>query len=154
MMEKKNNTWVWVAVILAVAIIVGALIISSNKTNQNNLSKTDETPKINLCNEINSPTASVNCEANAISDTAKEVKCYLLVSGDSRVEYDFSEYGQWGELGGSTTAGQKTLLNSNNQDRVEITPWYSSQSHHDTNCYNKKVVVYRNQFTGDWRLIG
>jgi len=33
MVDKKNNAWIWVAVIIAGAIIIGAIILSFGKTN-------------------------------------------------------------------------------------------------------------------------
>ena len=95
--------------------------------------KTSETKELDLCNEISNPSASINC---------KDEECYLLVTGDSRVYYQFNEYGSWGVIGGRAEAGQVTKLNSNTQDRVEITPSYPPSK----KCENKKIIVYRNQF--------
>lgn len=131
------------------AIVIGLFLISIlvlSGCAQQQIRTETQPAKVDLCNEISNPSASVNCEKNKIDGTSYSIDCYITVSGDSRVSYRFSEYGAWGVLGGQTQAGQRTKLNSNNQDRVEVTPYDTSNY---KECENRKIIVYRNQFTGE-----
>ncbi len=100
-------------------------------------------PKVDLCNEISNPSATISCEKSGSTISY----CYLFIQGDTRVKYDFKEYGSWGALGGNANAGERQKLDSNTQTRVEIIPFASGQS--NPTCYNKAITVYREQFTGD-----
>lgn len=45
--ESNNGVWIWVAIIIAVAIIIGAIIISLGNANQS--SQKSSTPTSDLC---------------------------------------------------------------------------------------------------------
>jgi hypothetical protein len=122
--------------ILIVLLFIAVLFIGGCVGENNNTEVVSE-EEIDLCNEINNPTATVFCEEN-------HANCYITIAGDSRVDYKVVEYGFWGNMALITEAGVRTELNSNNQDSVEIIPRYK-----DKHCDNKRIVVPRGQFSGD-----
>lgn len=128
---------------LVLILILSIFLIACN-TNQQ-FSQTPEPIKVDLCNEISVPTAQVNCIDNGRGYTDY---CNILISGDSRMVYYVAEFGSWGVSGpeGAVYAGQITKLKSNNQDRIEVTPY--PENKFSEKCDNKKIVIYRNQFTG------
>ncbi|MFH1471634.1 MAG: hypothetical protein ABIF85_01935 [Nanoarchaeota archaeon] len=127
-------------IVVGVIVILALLVIGTTFMGDSQQTQSQEQPVIDLCNEISPPSASVHCSPD----------CYIIVSGDSRVEYRVYE---WGSEGGNTatdvSAGEKQKLSFGTQNsRVEIVPIDFSPRSPAKDCTNKAITIYRSQFSG------